>query len=262
MSGTDHTRPLITGGPAIVLVEPQLGENIGMVARAMANFGLDELRLVNPRDGWPSEKARAAASRADHVIDSVTVYETLPEAIADCNHVLATTARKRDMIKPVLKPDEASILVHQRNREGLKSALLFGRERWGLENDEVALADEIVTFPVNPAFASLNIAQAVLLMSYEWMRQSIAVSETGFSTPEAVPARKEAVQSLYEHLEGALDEANYFFPPEKAEKLRLNLKNLLSNARLQDPEIHSLHGVIAALERRWQKKQKTRNQAE
>ena len=155
MAGTDRVRRMMQEGPAIVLVEPQLGENIGMVARAMANFGLAELRLVNPRDGWPSEKARAAASKADHVIDGVAVFDTLPEAIADMNYVIATTARERDGFKPVRGPVEAGCILRQRFVSGQKSAILFGRERFGLYNEEVGLADEIVTFPVNPAFASL-----------------------------------------------------------------------------------------------------------
>src|SRR4051812_19085000 len=158
-------------GPAIILVEPQLGENIGMVARAMANFGLADLRLVSPRDGWPSDKARAAASKADHVIDAATVYATVEEALTDLNFVYATTARMRDGFKPVRSPIVAAQTLKQRYDRGEKVGILFGREKAGLSNEDVALADEIVTFPVNPAFASLNIAQAVLLMSYEWMKQ-------------------------------------------------------------------------------------------
>ena len=255
MSGTDHTQTLFSGGPVIILVEPQLGENIGMVARAMANFGLSELRLVNPRDGWPSEKARSAASRADHVIDNVVVFESLEAAIEDLHFVMATTARPRDMIKPVLAPEEACKLTHQREAIDKKTGLLFGRERWGLENHEIAFADEIVTFPVNPAFASLNIAQAVLLMSYEWMRQSEHVSETGFEAPSTAPAKREAVNSLLNHLEQALEDANYFYPPEKADRMRMTVRSLFVNAKLQDPEIQAMHGIIAALERRWHKKQ-------
>jgi len=259
MSGTNKNRELITGGPAIILVEPQLGENIGMVARAMANFGLSELRLVNPRDGWPSEKARSAASKADHVIDGVVVFDTLEAAIADLNRVMATTARQRDMIKPVLAPEEASTLSRQRMEQGERVGILFGRERWGLENHEVALADEIITFPVNPAFASLNIAQAVLLMSYEWMRASLDEIQTGFSSSPIMPAKREDLSSLLARLESALDEANYFYPPEKREKLLQNLHNLFTNAQFQEQEIHALHGVIAALERRWKK---TRNNSD
>src|SRR6185312_6329902 len=185
MAGTDRDKPLITGGPAIILVEPQLGENIGMVARAMANFGLSELRLVNPRDGWPNEKARAAASKADHVIDGVVVFETLEQAVADLNFVFATTARERDGFKPVRGPEQAGAALRGRTAAGERTGILFGRERFGLSNEEVGLADEIVTFPVNPAFASLNIAQAVLLMSYEWMKSGFdAETATPFSGPE------------------------------------------------------------------------------
>ena len=147
MAGTNSELELMTGGPVIVLVEPQLGENIGMVARAMANFGLSELRLVNPRDGWPSEKARAAASSADHVIDGVQVYETLAEAVADLNFVYATTARLRDGFKPVRAPQDAAAQLRGRHGAGEMTGILFGRERWGLSNEEVAMADEIVTFP-------------------------------------------------------------------------------------------------------------------
>ncbi|MDZ7926109.1 MAG: RNA methyltransferase [Agrobacterium sp.] len=173
MAGTNSELELVAEGPAIILVEPQLGENIGMVARAMANFGLAELRLVKPRDGWPSEKARAAASKADHVIDATKVFETLEEAIKDLNFVYATTARERYGFKPVRAPVTAAATLRTKFRADERTGILFGRERWGLTNEEVALADEIVTFPVNPAFASLNIAQAVLLMSYEWMKSGI-----------------------------------------------------------------------------------------
>ena len=255
MSGTNKTLDLVTGGPVIILVEPQLGENIGMVARAMANFGLSELRLVNPRDGWPSEKARAAASRADHVIDAVEVFETLPEAIADLNYVMATTARQRDMLKTVLAPDEAVGLASSRMKAGATVGWLFGRERWGLENDEIALADEIVTFPVNPGFASLNIAQAVLLMSYEWMRTTRDKGETNFREAEHPPASRSVLTSFLNHLENALDDANYFYPPEKRERMIMNLHNTFVHAGFKEPEVHLLHGVVAALERRWKKKQ-------
>lgn len=253
MSGTDKTKEMLTGGPVIILVEPQLGENIGMVARAMANFGLSELRLVNPRDGWPSEKAKAAASRADHVIDQTRVYETIQEAVGDLNHVMATTARQREMVKPVLAPDTACEHAKGLIGTGQSVGILFGRERWGLNNEEVALADEIVTFPVNPAFASLNIAQAVLLMSYEWMRTSIEKGETVFQSPDATPASRESLIRLTDHLESALDDAHYFYPPEMKETLVLNIRNIFTHAQLNEPAIQTLRGVIAALERRWMK---------
>ena len=185
MSSSENSNVKSPAGPAIILVEPQLGENIGMVARAMANFGLSELRLVNPRDGWPSEKARAAASRADHVIDATRVFDDLASAVADLNFIFATTARERDGFKPVRGPVEAGRALRARTQAGQRTGILFGRERFGLYNDEVGLADEIVTFPVDPGFSSLNIAQAVLLMSYEWMKSGLEdETKTNFSSPE------------------------------------------------------------------------------
>ena len=250
MAGTDRQRQLLTGGPAVILVEPQLGENIGMVARAMANFGLSEMRLVSPRDGWPSEKARSAASKADHVIDTAVVFETLEDAIADLNHVFATTARERDGFKPVCGPVEAAGALRRRIDNGEKCGVLFGRERWGLNNEEVGLADEIVTYPVNPAFASLNIAQAVLLMSYEWMKTGLdADSETPFSHPEMQPATKADLQGLFDHLEEALDARGYFRPADKKPKMVDNLRAVLSRPGFFLPEIRVLRGVVRSLDR-------------
>ncbi|KQT86408.1 RNA methyltransferase [Aurantimonas sp. Leaf443] len=235
--------------PAIILCEPQLGENIGMVARAMANFGLGDLRLVNPRDGWPSEKARAAASRADHVIDAVTLYETTAEAVADLSFVYATTARPRDSFKPVRGPKEANATLRARIGAGESCGILFGRERFGLSNEEVGLADEIVTFPVDPAFASLNIAQAVLLMSYEW-RSGLLGEAAGprFTAPPAPQAKKEDLQSFFAHLESSLEAAGYFYPPEKREVLAQNLRTMLTKAAFSEPELRSLRGVIRSFD--------------
>lgn len=250
MAGTNSELELIRGGPAIVLVEPQLGENIGMVARAMANFGLAELRLVNPRDGWPSEKARAAASKADHVIDATRVFSTLEEAIADLNYVYATTARLRDGFKRVASPVEAAGVLRGRERAGEATGILFGRERWGLSNEEVALADEIVTFPVNPAFASLNIAQAVLLMSYEWMKSGMEdVTATPFQAPEQAAATKEQLFGMVGQLEEALDARGYFRPAGKKPKMMDNLRAVLSRPSFTEQEISVLRGVISSLDR-------------
>ncbi|RWA74818.1 RNA methyltransferase [Mesorhizobium sp.] len=242
--------PANTAGPAIILVEPQLGENIGMVARAMANFGLSELRLVNPRDGWPSEKARAAASRADHVIDATKVFDDLASAVADLNFVFATTARERDGFKPVRGPVEAGRALRANDQAGLRTGILFGRERFGLYNDEVGLADEIVTFPVDPSFSSLNIAQAVLLMSYEWMKSGLAEeTATNFSGPELVPATKEQLHSLFAYLEGALEARGYFRPEEKKPKMVDNLRAVLTRAGFAEPELKVLRGIISSLDR-------------
>jgi len=249
MAGTARERQLIQEGPAVILVEPQLGENIGMVARAMANFGLVELRLVNPRDGWPSEKARAAASKADHVIDGVVVFQTLQEAIADLNYVIATTARERDGFKPVRGPVEAGRELRGRFGAGQKTGILFGREKFGLFNEEVGLADEIVTFPVNPAFASLNIAQAVLLMSYEWMKSGLDnENDTAFAGPVMEPAPKAALQGLFDHLEEALSVRGYFRPAAKKPKMVDNLRAVLTRPGFADAEIKVLRGVVASLD--------------
>ncbi|MEM8797322.1 MAG: RNA methyltransferase [Pseudomonadota bacterium] len=259
MSGTDKDKPLLTGGPAVILVEPQLGENIGTAARAMANFGMSELRLVAPRDGWPSDSARASASGADHVIDGVIVFDTLKEAIADLHYVIATTARERGMNKPVREPRPAMAEMFAREAAGEKTGILFGRERWGLKNWEVALANEIVTFPVNPAFASLNIAQAVLLMAYEWMEISRAneavQTDLAFTAREFEPATRDDIVGLLDHLVEALDRVDYFFPEERRDHLIQNLRVTLAKANFTQPEARNFRGVIAALDRR-----KTRGQ--
>ncbi|SEQ08155.1 tRNA/rRNA methyltransferase [Faunimonas pinastri] len=252
---------LSTQGPAVILVEPQMGENIGAAARAMANFGLSDLRLVAPRDGWPNERAIAAASRADHVIAAAKVFDTLPEAIADLNLVQATTARTRDVKKVVRGPREAVQLLRQRvNAEGVPGAgtgILFGRERWGLTNEEVALADEIVTFPVNPAFASLNIAQAVLLMSYEWMNSGLAEGElptrVAVQPLDTEPAAKENILGLMQHLETALDPTGYFRTEQKKPAMVQNLRALIQRAGFSEAEVKLLRGVVAALELRHQR---------
>jgi len=232
------------GAPAIILCEPQLGENIGAVARAMLNCGLTDLRLVNPRDGWPSDSARAAAAGADLVIDGARLYDTTEAAIADRTFVLATTARARDLSKLSLSPGEAAGRLTAGG-----AAILFGRERSGLTNDQVALADAILTFPLNPDFTSLNLAQAVLLVGWEWRRATTAPPP-----PETMPAvsppatRGEAVHLMH-HLERELDAAGFFFPPEKRAHMVRNLRNLLARARLTQQDVRTLHGVIASLVR-------------
>lgn len=254
MSGTDHEQQRIAEGPAIILVEPQLGENIGMVARAMANFGLAELRIVAPRDGWPNERARAAASGADYIVEAASVHDDLAGAVADLSFLYATTARPRDMIKPVLGPVEAAQRLRAEFNSGAASGLMFGRERWGLTNDEIALAHAIVTFPVNPAFASLNIAQAVLLMAYEWLKtRPQTQDEARRFASEGTPASRQDLAALMTHLERALDDADYFHPPERRERMRINLQGILTHAGWREEEIRTMHGVIAALERRWLK---------
>ena len=250
MAGTNSERTMIAEGPAIILVHPQLGENIGMVARAMANFGLAELRLVNPRDGWPSEKAISAASNAHHVIEAAKVYPSLEAAVADLEFVYATTARDRYGFKEVRSPVVASNDLRTRFRGGQATGILFGRERTGLTNEEIALADELVSFPVNPAFASLNLAQAVLLMSYEWMKSGLSSTEnTPFDALPQRPAKKDELQGLFDHVEEALDARGYFRPAEKKPKLVENLRTILTRPTFSGTEIQVLRGIISCLDR-------------
>lgn len=249
MAGTDRQRPSIAEGPAIILVEPQLPENIGMVARAMANFGLTELRLVNPREAFPSEKARSAASKADHIIDGAILFDDLQSALADLNFVYATTARERDSFKQVRGPVEAGHILRSRFRAGEKVGIMFGRERVGLKNEELSLADELVTFPVNPAFASLNIAQAVLLMSYEWLKSGLEQeTDTSFRGPELQPASKQDLHGLFNHLEQALDIRGYFRPLPRKEVMLNNLRDVLARPGFSTAEVRLLRGVVTSLD--------------
>jgi len=239
-------------GPAIILVEPQLGENVGTAARAMANFGLLDLRLVTPRDGWPNERARAAASRADHVIDRVRVFDSVEAAIADLGFVYATTARQRDLAKDVAGPRKAAARLIEFGGE-TNAGVLFGRERSGLTNDQVALADDILTLPVDPNFSSLNIAQAVLVIAYEWRLAVLGAEDAGmpFAGPGADElAAKEDLVRFFEHFEGALDSVDFFRPPEKRPHMVRALRTLFQRARLSEQEVRTLRGVIAALEGR------------
>ena len=250
MAGTDKSQQLVTRpGPAIILCEPQLGENIGTTARAMANFGLTDLRLVNPRDGWPNERAVAAASRADHVIERVRVFPSLDAAIADLSLVLATTARQRDLQKPVYGPEEAAQRIVSHVSDGRGAGLLFGRERWGLYNEEISLATAIVTFPVEAAFASLNIAQAVLLMSYEWRQQYDGGETLPFSGGLEPPAAREELLGLFGHLEETLDRSGFFKTDDKRPTMVQNLRAMFTRADLSSQEIRTLRGVISSIDR-------------
>jgi tRNA/rRNA methyltransferase len=249
MAGTDKSKDVaFRPGPAIILCEPQLGENIGTTARAMANFGLWDLRLVNPRDGWPNPKATAAASKADHVIDRARVFTTLEGAIADLSLVLATTARRRDLQKEVVGPDVAAERLAGHIAGGGGAGLLFGRERWGLYNEEVALADAIVTLPVEPAFASLNIAQAVLVIAYEWRRHTD--NELPFGSGLSDVASKHELVRLFSHLEEALDRAGFFTAPDKRPHVVNNLRTMLTRGNFSSQEIRTLHGIISAIDRK------------
>jgi tRNA/rRNA methyltransferase len=246
-AGTDKTKRWIEQpAPIVVLVEPQLGENIGAAARAMANFGLSQLRLVKPVQGWPNEKARVMASGADRVLDAAALYDSLEQAIADCSFVLATTARGHDQAKPVTGADAAAADMAPRVAAGEKIAVLFGRERTGLENHEVALADCIVTLPVNPAFASLNLAQAVAVVAYEWAK--CAGSGLPFAQPvKSPPAAKRQFAAFFEDLERELDKVEFFRPEEKRGTMRINLRNIFTRMLPSQQDLRTLHGVFMAI---------------
>jgi len=247
-AGTDKTKTWIDApGPIVVLVEPQLGENIGAAARVMGNFGLSRLRLVKPRDGWPNMQAGRAASGADRILEDAQLYDTVEAAIADCTLVLATTARAHDQAKPVISPDAAAALLAPRVADGENVAVLFGRERYGLQNHEVALADRIVTFPVNPAFASLNLAQAVAVLAYEWFKLASG-GALPFAMPQkSPPAGKEQVQAFFADLERELDQIEYFRPLEKRATMLVNLRNIFARMQPTQQDIQTLHGIVVAL---------------
>jgi tRNA/rRNA methyltransferase len=244
--------------PAVILVEPQLADNIGMVARAMANFGLDDLRLVAPRDGWPNEKARIAASGANYIIDDATPYPSLADSLGDLTYVVATTARQRPLTKPVLTPDEAVAALRERIEKGQRCGILFGRERNGLETSELANADALVMIPVNPRFASLNLAQAVLLLGYVWMRDSGKGSlgrVTTFESPISEGlnlgdnrlADKKELLGFFDHLESELDRLGFFNPAEKRPSVVQNLRTMFTRMALTEQEVRTLRGIVATL---------------
>ena len=234
--------------PIIVLVRPQLGENIGKAARAMLNFGLTELRLVAPRDGWPNPNAGPAAAGADIVLRDAQVYDTLAQAVADCTNVLATTVRKRGVTKDVLTPEAAARDIHA---EQGRSAIIFGPERSGLETDDVALARAIVTVPINPEFASLNLAQAVILCAYEWSKLAGNMANVRQPTFEEVlpPAPQEELEGLIGHFDAMLIPRGYYQPPSRAAATRRTLRNILTKPRWNHLEVRTLRGVLAAMER-------------
>lgn len=246
-AGTDKTkRWLETPAPIVVLVGTQMGENIGAAARAMANFGLSRLRLVKPVQGWPNERARVMAAGADRVLENATVHESLADAVADCNFVLACTARQHDQAKSVIGADAAAAEMAPRVAAGEKVALVFGRERYGLEMHEVGLADRIITLPVNPAFASLNLAQAVVILGYEWFKA--AGGTLPFSRVEkSPPAPKQQLAAFFRDLERELDKVEFFRPAEKRETMLVNLRNIFLRIAPTEQDIRTLFGVVMML---------------
>ena len=250
--GVDGAAEGMLAPPVIVLVETQMGENIGAAARAMANFGLRELRLVRPRDGWPNDKARAAASRGDAIIDEVRLFDTLDAAIADLELTYATTARPHDIAKEVASPAVAAVEMAAASGRGARTGVVFGREKWGLTSDEVGLCDRICTVPVDPTFASLNVGQAVILVAYEWRRVVLGdAAWTPFAEKQrSSQATKGDVFAFFAHLEQALDKVEFFRPAHKRDHMVRNLRQIFQKARLSEQEVRTLRGVVAALEGR------------
>jgi tRNA/rRNA methyltransferase len=249
MAGTDHriqTVPL-ENAPVVVLVDPQMGENIGAAARAMLNAGLVNLRLVRPRDGWPNKKANDMAVGALERMPPVQVFGSVQEAVADCHYVLATTARPRDMVKPVFTPRAAAAELHKRAQAGQSAALLFGGERSGLENDDVALAHGVITIPLNPAFSSLNLGQAVLLLAYEWYQLQDETTPHAMPAGDSPPVTHEKLEELFRRLEAELDAGHFFRNPDQRPTMIRNLRNLLARAGMTEQEAKTFHGVISAL---------------
>jgi tRNA/rRNA methyltransferase len=251
-AGTDRTKPLYEGGPAIVLVRPQLAVNIGMCARAMANFGLSDLRLVSPREGWPRTGARrkgayAAAAGAVHLLENARVFDSVAEAVADLNFVWATTARERGQHKRIEIPASAMAESAAAVIAGEKHGILFGPERTGLDNDDIALASAILTFPVNPAYGSLNLAQAVLLCGYEFFKARQGGGIPFDTSERSPPAQREMTLSFFEFLEEKLDAAGFFRPASKRPVMQRNMRNMLHRMNLSQQDVRTLWGAIVRL---------------
>ena len=246
MAGTDHRRRAAAGGPAIILVEPQLGENIGTAARAMMNCALNDLRLVRPRDGWPSERAVAAASGADAVLDKARLYPSIAAAIADLVHVYAATARDRGMVRREVTPRQAAGEMRARITADEPCGVLFGPERTGLLNDDLTLADTVLTVPLNPGFLSLNLAQAVLLVGYEWFTAAAEAPAETLHTGLSRPATKAELVNFFAHLEEALEKNGFLRNRESRPSMVRNLRSLFQRAQCTEQELRTLHGVVTA----------------
>jgi tRNA/rRNA methyltransferase len=235
--------------PVIILVRPQLGENVGTAARAMLNFGLSDLRLVRPQCGWPNVKAVQAASGATDVLNRLRVFDRVEDAAADLHRLYATTARPRDLPKPVVTVKQAAREARVALTAGERVGILFGPERTGLANDELIYADAVVSVPVNPEFFSLNLAQAVLLVAYEWFQSATQISERQESLPAGRPATKGELDQLLEHLIAELDAVNFFRTADRRASMSRALKLIFARAELREPDVHLLRGVIKEIAR-------------
>ncbi|WJY21007.1 RNA methyltransferase [Fontisubflavum oceani] len=241
--------------PVFILVRPQMGENIGAAARAMWNFGLDQMRVVGPRDGWPNERAVALASGAGRLLDQAGLCQSVPEAIRDCTYVFATTARARGLTKPIVTPERAMEQARAIQAEGGKVGVLFGPERAGLENEDIVLANATISVPVNPEFPSLNLAQCVLLTAYEWRRQGVDVAPEVMEMAGTEFASGLELEKLGDHFEERLEEAGFFFPSTKAEGMKVNLRNLWGRLPLTRADVQIFHGVMRQMVR-WAEKRR------
>lgn len=251
MAGTDRTKTdlaaSLASGPAIILVEPQLSENLGSAARAMANFALSELRVVRGKAKATDEKARIFSAGATHVLEAARTFERVEDALADLTLVFATTARERGQAKPVDAPAEAAARTVSETNAGGRVGIMFGRERTGLENDEVSLASRVVTFPVNPAYASLNLAQAVLLVGYEWFKAATGGAPAFEMESRSPPASHDETVALFAHLEGELDEGGFFRSADKRASMVRNIRNMIHRMGPSRQDLQTLHGMVAAL---------------
>ena len=237
----------MTGAPIVILVEPQLGENIGAAARAMLNFGLTEMRLVRPRDGWPNHQAINTAKAAASVLEDARLFATTEEAAADLGHIFATTARVRDMVKPVTAPAGLAQTVREAAADGGRSGILFGPEKMGLSNDDSALAEALVVIPTNPGHSSINIAQSVLLVAYEWFQAGAPGALSEVTRKGAQPASQKEIQDFFDHLETELDDCGFLFPLEKRPRMVRNIRNIFTRAGLTDQEVRTLRGIVVGL---------------
>ena len=235
--------------PAIIMVRPTLGENIGASARAMMNFGLSEMRLVEPKGDWPNQKAINTASGAERVLEQATIYDNTQDAVSDLNRLYATTARVRDMEKPVLTPRDLAKSLHANNEKGERSGILFGRESKGLNNDDVAISDAIIMVPVDSEHRSLNLAQAVLLIGYEWFQATQPKKLDSVTRKGGRVASKDELVNFFEHLEAELDACGFLFPPEKRPRMVRNIRNIFTRSRLSDREVKTLRGIVGGLSR-------------
>ena len=243
--------------PVFILVRPQMGENIGAAARAMWNFGLDAMRVVDPRDGWPNERAVALASGAGRLLDNAGPYSDVDAALADCSYVFATTARERGLTKPVVTPERAMEQARAIAAEGGKVGVMFGPERAGLENADIAAANAIISVPVNPDFPSLNLAQCTLLCAYEWRRQTEVVVPEVVEMAKTEFATAEEVARLGDHYEERMEEAGFFWPPEKSDSMKLTMRNLWGRLPLTRADVQTLHGVMRQMVR-WAERRRER----